>query len=80
MRDAVLVRDGFCCTFVSAEGVKCESRRNLEMDHRVPFAVGGATNLANLRTLCAAHNLHAAYERFQMGFMDVCVGRGMSGG
>ena len=75
MRDEVLVRDGFCCTFVSADGVRCESRRNLEVDHRVPFAVGGETSLENLRTLCAPHNLFAAYERFPRGFMDACVVR-----
>ncbi len=78
-RDEVLVRDGFCCTFESAEGVRCGSRNNLEVDHIVPFAVGGETKPENLRTLCAPHNLRAAYEVFPKGFMDACVERRKEG-
>ncbi len=76
MRDAVLVRDGCCCTFESEVGVRCGSRRNLEVDHIVPFAAGGESRSGNLRTLCAAHNLRAAYEVFPKGFMDACVESG----
>ncbi len=74
LRDEVLARDGYRCTFEGPEGVRCESRRNLGLDHRMPFASGGETTSGNLRTLCAAHNLHAAYQVFPSGFMNACIG------
>jgi hypothetical protein len=36
----------------------CEVRRGLEIDHRVPWAVGGPTVLANLARLCRWHHHH----------------------
>jgi hypothetical protein len=42
----------------------CGSRRRLEPDHIRPLALGGTSDLANIRILCALcrerHNLHYA--------------------
>jgi len=52
LKDEVLARDGYCCTFVARDGTKCECRVDLEADHIQPFAHGGRTELGNLRTVC----------------------------
>lgn len=56
LRDEVLNRDGHCCTYVAADGTRCQARKHLDLDHILPFAVGGRTELENLRTTCRAHN------------------------
>jgi hypothetical protein len=50
LRHEVLQRDGSRCT-------KCGSDSNLHVDHILPVAKGGLTQLENLQILCALHNL-----------------------
>jgi 5-methylcytosine-specific restriction endonuclease McrA len=47
------------CTFVGTDG-RCEERGFLEIHHIVPYADGGATDLANLQLRCRAHNQYEA--------------------
>jgi 5-methylcytosine-specific restriction endonuclease McrA len=61
---AVWARDGARCTFTSADGHRCEERKQLELDHIVPEAKGGESTVENLRLLCRAHNQHAAEREF----------------
>jgi hypothetical protein len=63
-RTAVFERDGHRCTFVAADGTRCNATRNLEIDHVQPFALGGSNEPHNLRVLCAAHNRRAAEHVF----------------
>lgn len=56
IRRTVWARDGGRCSFVGPEGIRCPSRRFLELDHRTPRALGGADSLENLRLLCRPHN------------------------
>jgi len=56
VRDEVLARDGYRCTFVGTDGRRCSATRHLQIDHRVPFTRGGRHTTANLRVLCARHN------------------------
>jgi 5-methylcytosine-specific restriction endonuclease McrA len=70
VRRAVVARDGYRCTFVSASGHRCEERRFLELDHIVPFADGGRPTVGNLRLLCWTHNQYAAEQVFGTAFMD----------
>jgi 5-methylcytosine-specific restriction endonuclease McrA len=55
-RDAVFTRDKGRCTYVGSSGERCEATRNLEFDHIVPVARGGANVIGNLRLLCERHN------------------------
>ena len=52
----VHTRDSGQCTFVSVDGRRCRERVGLELDHIIPYALGGAGTVDNLRLLCPAHN------------------------
>ena len=64
LRDEVLGRDGFQCSFVSDCGVRCQCRTGLQIDHVLPWASGGRTEATNLRTVCQTHNLMHARRLF----------------
>ena len=50
-------RDWGCCSYVVlGSGRRCGSRHLLEIDHVVPYALGGSAEPDNLRLLCAAHH------------------------
>ena len=70
LRDEVFLRDGFRCTYVSPDGVRCWERTCLEIDHVEPFSLGGRHRLDNLRLLCSAHNKHAAVKIFGKKFIE----------
>ncbi len=64
VRREVWERDGGQCTFVDADGRRCEERFRVELDHVVPVARGGCSTVENLRLLCRAHNQLAAERAF----------------
>ncbi len=68
-------RDGRLCTFVSKAGRRCGSRRFLELDHLLPWAVGGEPTAENLQVRCAAHNRHAARRYFGKGYMRAAANK-----
>ncbi len=50
-------RDQGCCTYVDRHsGRRCGSRYRLEIDHIVPFALGGGAEPRNLTLHCRAHH------------------------
>ncbi len=56
-RDQALRRAGYQCEFVSQVSRKrCESRWFLQLDHVVPWSLGGQSTLENCRVVCGAHN------------------------
>jgi hypothetical protein len=61
-RRGVTARDGMQCSFIAADGKRCESRAFLEFDHRTPAGCGGESQTQNVRILCRAHNLLAARD------------------
>jgi len=69
-RDFVLHRDGYRCTFVSEDGNHCNCRTGLELDHILPFTLGGGHDVSNLRVRCQAHNLLEAERQFGKRFME----------
>ena len=56
LRFQVLQRDRFACTACGNSPAN-DPRCRLHADHVVPWSRGGRTELANLRTLCAACNI-----------------------
>src|SRR5690606_37608459 len=70
VRREVYDRDGGCCTFESADGRRCGEVFGLEIDHIVPFALGGPASAPNLRLLCKTHNRLAARKWFGARFMS----------
>ncbi|ABC83751.1 HNH endonuclease signature motif containing protein [Anaeromyxobacter dehalogenans] len=69
VRREVWRRDGGCCQWRLANGEICGSTHALQLDHVVPRALGGESTAANLRVLCAAHNLEAARRVFGDAWM-----------
>ncbi len=57
-------RDGGQCTYVGADGRRCEARFALEPHHVESFAKGGPTTRDNLFLRCPTHNQLAAEEEF----------------
>ena len=64
LRRLVWERDGHRCSFVGTDGHRCGETRELEIDHIIPWALGGATTAENLRVLCRAHNQFEAERLF----------------
>ncbi len=71
----VYVRDARRCSFVSADGRRCDSRVFLELDHEQPWAAGGAGTAANLRLRCRAHNLLHARRYFGNAYVAAAMKR-----
>ena len=66
-------RDGERCSFVSADGKRCGARGFLELDHVEPRALGGTSDSANLRVVCAAHNRWFAEQTFGRERIDAAI-------
>ena len=59
VRRQVWRRDGGRCCYVDRQtGRRCNSRHLIEIDHILPYAMGGGAEPANLRLLCGAHHRH----------------------
>jgi len=70
VRRTVWNRDGGQCTFVSADGKRCDQRRFLEFDHIEPVARGGEATFQNIRLRCRRHNQYEAERAFGVVFME----------
>jgi hypothetical protein len=70
LKDKLLHKAGYQCTFVSSEGHRCTERRGLEVEHIKPKAKGGTNEPENLTILCRAHNqyqgaMHFGWEKMR---------------
>jgi len=74
-RRAVTQRDGACCSYVAPDGVPCNSRAWLELDHVVPRGQGGTNHPENLRWRCRAHNRLAAEHAYGQQTISRCIAR-----
>jgi hypothetical protein len=70
VKRAVWACDGGRCQWPVMSGGVCGSTRQLELDHVVPVARGGASTVANLRVTCRQHNQLAARQTFGDAWMD----------
>ncbi|WP_413582054.1 HNH endonuclease [Bdellovibrio sp. HCB288] len=48
------------CEYSHPIAGRCHSKYQLQIDHRVPLALGGTDEISNLRVLCRQHNLAEA--------------------
>jgi hypothetical protein len=69
VRREVVARDGTRCSFVSAEGKRCEQRGWLEFHHEQPYGRGGPPTVSNIHVLCRAHNELLAERDYGRAFM-----------
>ena len=69
VRRQVWERDSGKCTFVGADGRRCESRFQLEFDHVEPVALGGKATVEGLALRCRPHNIRMAERVFGEEFM-----------
>jgi hypothetical protein len=69
VRRAVRERDQDRCTFVSADGQRCEATTLLEFAHDDPYATGGGKTAGNIRLLCQTHNQLEAEQTYGAEFM-----------
>ncbi len=52
-------RDGGRCSYIDRQtGRRCNSRHLIEMDHILPYALGGSSDPENVRLLCGVHHRH----------------------
>ena len=57
-------RDQRCCSYVDPQTKRrCRARHLLQIDHILPYALGGGAELDNLRLLCGAHHRHRHRHR-----------------
>ncbi len=64
VRREVWQRDGGRCRYVDPRGGRrCPSRHLLQIDHVLPYALGGGAEPENLRLLCFAHHRDRHSER-----------------
>jgi 5-methylcytosine-specific restriction endonuclease McrA len=63
-------RDAEQCSFVDSEGRRCSERRFLTLEHKQPYALGGAATVENLCLLCASHNAHTARQVFGDAYIE----------
>jgi 5-methylcytosine-specific restriction endonuclease McrA len=56
IRRQLLERDGFCCSYTSPAGERCQCRQFLQIHHEKAWSKGGPDSLENLRLVCAQHN------------------------
>ena len=63
IRKSIWHRSQGRCEFTASTGRRCESRFQLELDHKHPLALGGSHQIENLRILCREHNTQQARVR-----------------
>ncbi|MCB9882035.1 MAG: HNH endonuclease [Planctomycetes bacterium] len=68
LRELVFERANYRCEF-ARDGVRCEERTGLQVDHIVPHGMHGPTELANLRCFCGVHNRWVAEQVYGKEFM-----------
>ncbi len=76
IRDKIFKRDGGKCAFTSPGGQRCGSTWNIQVDHIIPFALGGSNKPDNLQLLCRRHNQHKALKDFGKKKIHEHSGRG----
>jgi 5-methylcytosine-specific restriction endonuclease McrA len=57
-RRKLMEHAGKCCEYTNPNnGQRCNGVYQLQIDHKIPLALGGSNSPSNLRVLCRTHNL-----------------------
>ena len=72
-REIVFERAKYQCEFVGSTGHRCTQRVGLQVDHIQCHSKDGSNEIGNLRSLCKAHNLHAAKVEFGEKFIEAKI-------
>jgi hypothetical protein len=65
MKRMLFARSNGQCEYVDPNtGNRCLSCCRIQIDHILPFSLGGKTEIENLRHLCQGHNLRSAIQWF----------------
>src|SRR5262249_452740 len=56
IREDVYKSCGGQCSYIAKDGTRCSERKYLQIDHVLPYSLGGKTEPENLRLLCSSHN------------------------
>jgi hypothetical protein len=64
VRRSAHVSDDGRCRFVSPDGRRCGSPRQVQFHHVVPWARGGGPSPANIRLMCRTHNAYLATKDY----------------
>ena len=71
VRRQVWQRDGGRCSYLDRQtGRRCNSRHLIEIDHILPYALGGGADPGNLRLLCEAHHRYRHAPQAERCFPD----------
>ena len=70
VRREVYERDQGQCTYVSADGKRCEERGFAENHHDHPFAWGGEATVGTIKIICRSHNALLAEQDFGRAHMQ----------
>ena len=62
IRRLIFARAQHRCEFVAGGGNRCECRHQLQIDHIIPWSLGGSDHDSNLRVLCSTHNRYRTKE------------------
>jgi hypothetical protein len=64
VKHEVVRREAFQCNFTSPQGVRCQTKRWLDMHHKQEVAKGGKNTPDNLTFLCTSHHKFVHTMRF----------------
>ncbi|WP_413294616.1 HNH endonuclease [Bdellovibrio sp. HCB185ZH] len=59
-RRILLKKSNHICEYIHGNGQRCSSKYQLQVDHKLPLALGGTNEIQNFRILCRTHNLSEA--------------------
>ena len=56
LKHSVVLRDDNQCTHIDLDGIRCHSRKWLDIHHHIPISHGGTNDLNNLKMMCSQHH------------------------
>ncbi|MCM2278904.1 MAG: HNH endonuclease [Oligoflexia bacterium] len=65
LQHELIWKQGYQCAYIDPSTQKrCQSKHALQVDHQVPWSLGGKTILDNVRLLCPGHHQRVSFLQF----------------